>query len=147
MNFHSGHIWFALGIILIIAEVSTPGGFVLACFGISCLVAGISYYLNFEFIGQLVIFCIFSLILFFSIRNFFKKIFFHSDQIIKTNIDALIGKIGIVSERIDPATMQGRVIVGGDDWKGVSCSDEVIEKNAKVIVVEVKGTNLIVKKK
>jgi len=146
MNFHSGHIWFALGVILIIAEVATPGGFVLACFGISCLIAGFSYYLNFELIGQIVIFCISSLILFVSVRNLFKKIFFRPEQMVKTNIDALTGKIGIVSEKIDSATGEGRVIVGGEDWKGISISDTIIEKGNKIIVVEVSGTKLIVKK-
>lgn len=146
MDFHSGHIWCVIGIILIISEILTPGGFVLACLGISCLVAGFSYYLNFGFIGQIINFCISSLILFFSIRPLFRKYFLRSGKIIKTNIDALIGKMGIVSEKIDPISGEGRIIIGGEDWKGISINDTVIEKDDRVIVVEVSGTKLIVKK-
>ncbi len=38
----------------------------------------------------------------------------------ETNVDALIGKTGIVTENGSCNEHRGRVKVGGDDWKAVS---------------------------
>jgi membrane protein implicated in regulation of membrane protease activity len=146
MNLHIGYIWLALGIIFLIAEIATPGGFVLACFGISCFVAGFFSFLGFSISIQILIFSIFSLALFFSMRRLFLRLFPQSANQIKTNVDALIGKIGVVSEMIDPTTGKGRVVVGGEDWKGVSVNDTVIENGKKVRVIKVDGTKVIVGK-
>jgi membrane protein implicated in regulation of membrane protease activity len=146
MNLHIGYIWLALGIIFLIAEIATPGGFVLACFGISCFVTGFFYFVGFSFSVQILIFSISSLVLFFSIRRLFPKLFPQSANRIKTNVDALIGKIGVVSEMIDPRTGKGRVVVGGEDWKGVSINDTVIESGNKIRVIKVDGTKVIVEK-
>jgi membrane protein implicated in regulation of membrane protease activity len=146
MNDYIGHLWMGLAIILFIAEIMTPGGFVLACLGISCLASGFISYLGFGVTIQLLIFSLASLTLFFGIRPFFSKYFLQSAGKIKTNIDALVEKTGMVSERIDPATGKGRVLVGGEDWKGVSISDEVIDVGTKVAVVRVDGAKLVVKK-
>ena len=120
-----------LAIVLLIAEIMTPGGFVLACLGISCLASGFISYLGFGVPTQLLIFSLASLALFFGIRPLFSKYFLQSAGKIKTNMDALVEKIGMVSERIDPATGKGRVRVGGEDWKGVSFTDEVIDVGYK----------------
>lgn len=144
MNLDIGYIWLGLGIIFLIAEIATPGGFVLACFGISCFVTGFFSFVGFSFSIQILIFSISSLVLFFSIRRLFPKIFPQSANRIQTNVDALIGKIGVVSEMIDPTTGKGRVVVGGEDWKGVSVNDTVIESGNNVRVIKVDGTKLIV---
>jgi membrane protein implicated in regulation of membrane protease activity len=145
MNDYIGHMWMGLAIVLFIAEIMTPGGFVLACLGISCLASGFISYLGFGVTIQLLIFSITSLTLFFGIRPFFFKYFLQSAGKIKTNIDALVEKTGMVSERIDPATGRGRVLLGGEDWKGVSLSDEVIDAGTKVMVIRVDGVKLVVK--
>jgi membrane protein implicated in regulation of membrane protease activity len=146
MDIHVGYIWLALGIIFLIAEIATPGGFVLACFGIGCFVTGFFAFVGFSFSVQILIFSIASLALFFSIRRLFPKLFPQSANQIKTNVDALTGKIGVVSEMIDPTTGKGRVVVGGEDWKGVSVNDTVIESGKKVRVIRVEGTKVIVEK-
>jgi membrane protein implicated in regulation of membrane protease activity len=144
MNSYSSYIWIVLGIILLIAELATPGGFVLACLGIGCFVAGLFSYIGFGCTIQILIFLIASVTLFFCIRPIFKKYLTKYSDKVKTNIDALVGKIGMVSERIDPASGKGRVIVGGEDWKGISLTDELIEVGQKVIVVRVDGSKLVI---
>jgi membrane protein implicated in regulation of membrane protease activity len=146
MNIHIGHFWMGLAIVLFIAEIVTPGGFVLACLGVSCLASGIISYLGFSVTIQILTFSIASLTLFFGIRPLFSKYFLQSASKIKTNIEALVGKTGMVSERIDPVTGKGRVIVGGEDWRGVSVTEEVIEVGEKVTVVRVDGAKLLIKK-
>lgn len=65
-------------------------------------------------------------------------------NISKTNIDMVIGKIGIVTEEITPLK-NGRVKVNGKDWMAVS--DKKIDKNSKVEVLKIEGVKIIVKEK
>lgn len=74
------------------------------------------------------------------------KRFYRTSEKIKTNVDALISREGIVSEKIDPAQNQGRVIIDGEDWRGISIDNAVIEKGEKITVVKVDGTRLLVQK-
>jgi membrane protein implicated in regulation of membrane protease activity len=144
MNIHIGYMWLGLGIIFLIAEIATPGGFVLACLGISFLITGFCSFMGFSFSIQVLIFSISSLASFFSIRRYFPRFFPQSANRIKTNVDALIGKIGIVSEMIDPKAGKGRITVGGEDWKGVSVNDTNIESGKRVRIIRVDGAKLIV---
>src|SRR5437667_9452140 len=63
---------------------------------------------------------------------------------IRTNVDALAGRVGIVSERIDPATGKGRVLVEGEDWRAASLMDAALEPGTRVMVVRVEGATLYV---
>jgi membrane protein implicated in regulation of membrane protease activity len=65
---------------------------------------------------------------------------------IRTNVDALAGRVGIVSERIDPATGKGRVLVEGEDWRAASLMDAALEPGTRVMVVRVEGATLYVDK-
>ena len=135
--------WVVVGVILLIFEIFTPG-FVTACFGIGCLAAGLASYLEFGYIVQTVIFCVVSVVLFLAIRPLVKKHLYKTGENIKTNVDALIGLVGLVDETIDPNTDSGRVRVGGDDWRALSFDDVLIEKGKKVVVKKVEGTKIFV---
>ena len=65
----------------------------------------------------------------------------------KSGVDALIGRVGVVSETIDSAANTGRVSIDGDDWKAVAADGDVIEKGEQVEVLEVNSVVLTVKKK
>lgn len=137
-------IWVVVALGLFVAEIFTPG-FVLACFGVAALVAGLLSFLGAGLQGQIVTFSISTLVVFFGIRTLFLKHFDISIPRIRTNVDSLIGKIGRVSERINPAANSGRVIVGGEDWKGVSIGGSIIEIGKEVKVLKVEGTKVFVK--
>jgi len=139
------HIWVIVGVVLLIAEIFTPG-FVLACFGVACLVAAIFAAFDVGLTLEVIVFCIASVIAFFTVRPLFVKRFYRSDdEAAKTNVDALAGKEGMVAERIDPSLNVGRVVLGGDNWRAVSADGGVIERSEKVEVVRVEGTKLFVK--
>jgi len=138
------HIWVIVAIVLFIAEIFTTG-FLLACFGVACLATGLISFFELGVKVQIITFSILTLVVFFGIRPFVLKYFYSSTGKIKTNVDALVGKTGIVSERIDPSTNKGRVIIGGEDWKGLSIGGSVIEIGQKITVVKVAGTKLLVK--
>jgi membrane protein implicated in regulation of membrane protease activity len=64
---------------------------------------------------------------------------------VKTNAEALIGRKGIVSERIDATQHTGRVAIDGDDWKAVSDDGSVIEKGTEVEILKLDSIILTVK--
>jgi membrane protein implicated in regulation of membrane protease activity len=65
---------------------------------------------------------------------------------VRTGVDALLGKTGIVLERIGPKAQQGRVKVEGEDWRGASVDDAVLEPGTRVTVIQVDGTTLVVER-
>jgi membrane protein implicated in regulation of membrane protease activity len=60
----------------------------------------------------------------------------------RTNVDALIGQTGYVTETIDPVSNTGRVRIGSDEWRGRA--DQIIEIGAQVRVVSISGATLTV---
>ena len=65
---------------------------------------------------------------------------------IKTNTEALIGRVGSVSETIDNSSKSGRVLIDGDQWKALSYNNEIIELNDQVEVISIDSTIITVKK-
>ncbi|MEA1864090.1 MAG: NfeD family protein [Euryarchaeota archaeon] len=61
----------------------------------------------------------------------------------KTNVDAIIGKSGIVTRSIGENT-SGRVRVGNEEWRAMSGGNIDIEEGATIMVLEVTGVTLIV---
>jgi membrane protein implicated in regulation of membrane protease activity len=61
-------------------------------------------------------------------------------------VEALVGRIGVVSEAIEPGTGRGRVLVEGEDWRGTSLDERVLPAGTKVSVIQVDGTQLVVEK-
>lgn len=57
----------------------------------------------------------------------------------KTNIDAIIGKRGIVLQSI-AKNADGRVKVGNEEWKAMAAED--IEKGAEIVVIGISGVTL-----
>lgn len=61
-----------------------------------------------------------------------------------TNADMVIGKTGIVTEKIDNLAPSGLVKVNGAIWTARTADDSVIEENEKVIIKEIRGVKLLV---
>ena len=137
-------IWLIVAIALVIFEIcSTTFGAI--CFaigaGFSSLVAGLGANLTW----QIVIFAVVSLLTFVFLRPFMLKFMDRKSEDIKTNAEALIGRKGIVSERIDSEQHTGRVAIDGDDWKAVSEDGSIIEKGVSVEIVKMDSIIVTVK--
>ena len=65
---------------------------------------------------------------------------------IKTNCDQILGQIGEVTTTIHPIENGGRVYVDGTSWSAKAKNGEIIEQDAIVKVLEIKGVTLIVEK-
>lgn len=140
---HVWHMWVVVGIFLFIAEVFTTG-FLVACFGVGCLASGFTAYFGAGLTAQLLTFSISTAAALVAVRPFFKRLSARGPEL-KTNVDALLGQSGRVSEKINPAANTGRVLIGGDDWRALSVNDKEIDEGHRVIVVKVAGTKVFVK--
>ena len=61
-----------------------------------------------------------------------------------TNSDSNIGKVGIVTAKIDNFHAQGLVQLGGQSWSARSADQSVISEGEYVTVVRIEGVKLIV---
>jgi len=138
------HLWGIVAILLFIAEIFTPG-FIPASFGIGCLFSALAAGTGLSLKMQVLGFIIGTLIAYFTLRPFFRRYRCKPSSEVKTDVDALIGKIGRVTETVSLETGTGRVWVEGDDWKAVPVEDTVILERALVEVVRVEGTRVFVR--
>ncbi len=134
-------VWLTAAVVFLILELMTPT-FIFACFVTGTLAAGIfSYFYPESYYWQVGIFVVLTTILLPLTRTLAKKITKESPQ--KSNIDALIGQVALVTKPIDP-DLGGQVKVEGEIW--MARADEQIAVNEKVSILNVTGTKLHVEK-
>ncbi|HNR56606.1 MAG TPA: NfeD family protein [Flavobacteriales bacterium] len=143
MDFFQWHWWAGAAIVLFILEIFVPG-FFLMCLGIGCVGASVAAGLGLGVGFQLLAFSVFSLIAFFTIRPVLMKRMWNAPDV-KTNVDALIGQRGRVTQDFDPGLRLGRVSAAGDDWRAECLTDRVLHVGDLVEVVRVDSNTLIVK--
>lgn len=136
--------WLIAAIVLVIVEICTAS-FGSICFAVGAGVATIVAALGGSFIWQIVVFAVVSMLTFMFLRPIVIRWLDSRSKEVKTNADALVGRKGIVSERIDAAQHTGRVAIDGDDWKAVSQDGSVIEKGASVEILKIDSIILTVR--
>lgn len=123
--------WAIAAVLCLIAELLT-GGFFILCFAIGAAVTAVlSLLLGFNM--QLAVFAVVSVLCIFFVRPFALRYLHRDDDHRVSNADAILGKIGMVSQLIE-ADGYGRVAIDGDDWKAQAQNGEEIERGAKVMV-------------
>lgn len=137
-------IWVIIAILLLIIELFIPTLVALSLCVASLGAALVAYYTGPSFTWPLVTFSLIGFVFFFLIRPLAIKLWFSKAKQYRTNIDALINTVAIVTEEIDPHKDTGRVKIHGDDWRAISLHNEVIKKAEKVIVRKVDSTVLVV---
>ncbi len=137
-------LWIITGVALFILEIFVPG-FFSACIGVAFFVTAVAAFFEMNIKEQLIIFSIANLIMFVGLRPFFMKYLSPDKLDAKTNMDALIGREGVVSEAIDVGNIHGRVKVGGEDWRAITIDGKAVAVGQKVVVLKVDGTKLLVK--
>lgn len=137
-------IWLIAAVILVILEIATAG-FGVICFAFGAGFAALAAGLGLGFTWQIIIFAVVSMLTFVFLRPVVIRFLEKRTKDVKTNADALIGRKGVVSERIDSEKHTGRVAIDGDDWKAVSADGSVIEKGNLVEIVKMDSIILIVK--
>ena len=137
-------IWLVVAIVLVILEIMTAG-FGVICFAIGAVFSALVAGLGGSITWQIVVFAVVSLLTFVFLRPVVIRFLDKKSKEVKTNSDAVIGRKGVVSERIDSAQHTGRVAIDGDDWKAISEDGSVIEKGAEVKIVKLDSIILTVK--
>ena len=133
-------IWVAIGIICIIIEIFTPG-FLFLSFGVGAIITGLAALVIPSIAFQILTFAIVTLIIFILSRRFRKKLI--STDYEDTNVNALVGKTGKVTQKI-PANEKGYVKIGGEEWVAVSKDNKEITKDARVTINDIEGNKVIV---
>ena len=132
-------IWFILIFAFLIIE-ALSFNLITIWFSFGSLCAFISTYLTDNLIIQIVVFTFFTIISLIFTKPLLDK--FINKNVTKTNIDMIIGKIGIVTKEINELS-PGRVKVSGKDWMAISNSH--IDEGKKVRVLKIEGAKIIVR--
>src|SRR2546430_10921386 len=113
---HEWQVWLVAALLLVVAEMLAPGFWLLSV-AVGCLAAGVVSLVVPGPIVPALSFAAGTLLSLVGIRPFLLRRLHPSGSAIRTNVDALAGKVGIVSEPVDPVTGKGRVLVEGEDWR------------------------------
>lgn len=139
------HVWTLTAILLALIEVFTAAsGFLILCFALACMLSAAAAFLGLGLEGQLLLFSLASIGAIAGIRPLLQSRLARSPHAVKTNADALVGKIGLVSERIEEHPLGGRALVEGEDWWVVAQEEGPVEAGARVKVLRVDGSKLVV---
>jgi membrane protein implicated in regulation of membrane protease activity len=141
--------WVILGLILIVAEIFTPG-FVLLWFGIGALVAAFMGIIGIDSLGlQFLTFAIVSMGLTVASRTIFVNYFSRekTGDSLRTGADSLPGKIGTVVSSSRGALNEGAVKVFGSTWTAYPAEgEEPLEAGERVRVERMEGASLYVRR-
>ncbi len=134
-------LWLVLMVAFILIEVSTVS-MVSTWFAAGALAALIASLFNAPLWLQLVLFAVVSVVMLLALRPLAKKYF--TPRLTKTNIDAVVGSEGLVTERIDNVTSSGRVKLGHMEWSARSSSGEILEEGIRIRVDRIEGVKVFV---
>lgn len=133
-------IWIIVGVICLIIDLLSATLFMLwvagGCFVaaiLSALLPGVTW-------APWAAFVVTTAVLLYLGRPLVRR--FQQQNLVPSNVDALIGQEGIVLETIDPVQNTGRVRIGSDEWR--ARSDEHIESGERICVLAVEGATVVV---
>jgi membrane protein implicated in regulation of membrane protease activity len=138
------YYWLIAAIVLVIIEICTAG-FGALCFALGAAFSALVSGLGGSFTWQILVFVVVSLLTFIFLRPVVVRFLDKKSKDVKTNAEAIIGRKGIVSERVDASQHTGRVAIDGDDWKAVSEDGSVIEKGTDVVIIKLDSIIVTVK--
>ncbi len=134
-------VWLGILIFAGIVEALTAG-LVSIWFVPSALVSMILAMCNVPVYLQVTVFFGLSIIFLVLSRTIWKK-YVSVKPVSRTNADALIGQVGIVTEAIDNIAAVGEVKVNGLRWSARSSDGTLIDKGSHVKILAIEGVKLI----
>jgi len=141
-------LWTVLGVVLIIAEVFTPG-FVLLWFGVGALAAALASFLGAGLGAQFLIFIALSSLLTVLSRSIFVNYFGGGPEPegLKTGAASLPGQVGTVVTSSRGALNEGAVKVFGSVWTAYPAEGEPpLEAGDRVVVESLRGASIYVRR-
>jgi inner membrane protein len=135
-------MWLAAGLALVVAELATPGGFVIIFFGIAALIVGVLGIIG-AVTSTPLQFLLFSLLSIGSVLLLRKRLQSRLRTPTASNVDSLIGDLAIPQERLSPGVV-GRVEVRGSTWSARNTSTVTLDPGQRARVAAVDGLTLAV---
>ena len=135
-------MWLAAGLVLVVAELATPGGFVIIFFGIAALVVGVLGLLG-VVTSPALQFLLFSVLSVGSLAILRGRLQSKLRTPSSVAVDSLIGDLAIPQERLSPGVV-GRVEVRGSSWTARNTSAVTLDVGQRARVAGVDGLTLAV---
>jgi membrane protein implicated in regulation of membrane protease activity len=124
-----------ISIFCLVIEVFTPL-FLFASFAVGFLFSAYGSFADYSLTNQVYGFVIGSGLSFIFVKPLFQKYAYNKD-VRRMNQDVMIGKIGIVTSKIDNIANEGLVKIDGVNWKAFSVNGDIIEINKTVEIVDI----------
>ena len=139
-------IWLLVAAVFVVIEIFTSG-FAVACFSVGCVFGAILAACDLSLTWQFVAFAVGTFLAFILIRPVVMRYLDKktNDNHVKTNMDSIIGKTAVVTEKIEENGF-GRVKIDGDDWKAQTSDGSAVEVGTKVKIEAFESIILTVKK-
>ena len=134
-------MWTALLLIFIWIEAATVG-LASLWFAVGALCALVADLLGAQLWLQVVLFFSVSVVLLLLLRRVAKKYF--TPKLTKTNVDALIGETGKVTQKIDNDAAEGQIKLGAMEWTARSTNGDVIAAGTLIQVDKIEGVKAFV---
>lgn len=130
---HLWTIWAVVSALCLIMEL-TSGDFFITCFGIGALCALATSFFSVPLWAQVVVFAVFSVLSIYFSRPRLVELLNSNAHHRVSNADALLGRVGKVTQTIKTGDY-GRVQIDGDDWKAESDAAFDIAEGSRVRIV------------
>ena len=136
------YVWITVLVLAVAAEALT-NDFVAIWFFPAAIVSMVLSLFDTSPWLQVILFLVIGLALVIATRPICRRFLNTGEQ--KTNVDALVGKVCIVTEEIRNIDEVGEVKLGGLCWSARAADGRVIAVGEQVTVQEIQGVKLIVK--
>lgn len=134
-------IWLALTVVFLITEAATVT-VVSLWFAAGSLAAMVTALTGGGVTFQATVFLIISIVMLTALRPLVRK--YVTPTLTPTNIDSVIGSVGIVTVQIDNISATGQVKLNGMEWTARSTSGEPIAAGTQVTVNRIEGVKVFV---
>ena len=135
-------IWLILMVIFLIAEAACPIHLISLWFAAGALCAMVVSFFGAQIWLQLAVFLVISCALLALLWPVVRR--FLRPALTKTNIDSVIGSVGLVTADIDNISAKGQVKLGAMEWTARSTSGEPIPNGTLIRVDRIEGVKVFV---
>ena len=136
-------IWLAAAGLFLFMEALTVGiNFI--WFSLGALAAMVTSFITDSVAVQIVVFVVVSVASLIALRPLLVKRFSRK-KTEATNFDRIIGQTAVVTREIDNSKNEGQIMIFGQVWSASSESGDIIGKDVKVTVTDIRGVRAIVR--
>lgn len=143
------YIWLILAALFVVAEIFTTG-FVLMWFGVGALIAALMSVLGIGGLAlHIIVFLLVSVALTVASRTIFENVFMRGSpgRELKTGVDTMPGRIGVVVSSSEGPMREGAVRVFGSTWRAFPLDgEESLREGEQVEIARVEGSSVYVRR-